>query len=335
MLASRSLMPVLVLIAGLAHGADAPDYQKRIAPLLEANCTSCHGAKKQKGGLRLDSPEAIQAGGKGGAVLVAGHPEKSPLYGRTILPADDEDIMPAKGDPLSEADRELLRAWIAAGASFGDEVAPNAASNKDAVAPKTAPASPEIAQTADTDLDRLAAAMPAPDAAAVASLARRGARIIALSANGALIDIDCSHAQPFTDADAAAIRALGPHVAWLDLGGTAVTAGQLELVTALPNLSRLHLERTTISDASLRHLQRCPRLEYLNLVDVPVGDDGLSRLTSLSALRTVCVGGTKVSDAGIAALAKAIPGITVERAAELTPLPSDGDDKPRKRKKKQ
>ncbi|MBA3848341.1 MAG: hypothetical protein H0X45_17055 [Planctomycetes bacterium] len=330
MLPSRSLLPALALIAGLAHGADAPDYQKQIAPLLEANCTSCHGAKKQKGGLRLDSRAAIEAGGEGGAVLVAGHPEQSPLHGRTILPADDVDIMPAKGDPLSEADRELLRAWIAAGASFGEEAPADAP-----VAPKTTPVAPETSRTVDTDLDRLAAALPAPDAAAVATLAKRGARIVALSANGALIDIDCSHAQPFTDADAAAIRALGAHVAWLDLGGTSVTAGQLELVTALPNLSRLHLERTAISDASLRHLQQCPRLEYLNLVDVPVGDDGLSRLTTLTALRTVCVGGTKVSDAGIAALTKAIPDITVERAAELTPLPSDGEDKPRKKKKKQ
>ncbi|HYE05922.1 MAG TPA: c-type cytochrome domain-containing protein [Planctomycetota bacterium] len=329
-LVMRLLLPCLALIAA-AHGGEAPDYQKQIVPLLEANCVSCHGATKQKGGLRLDSRAAIEKGGKGGAVVIAGHPEQSPLYGRVVLPEDHEDIMPAKGDPLAQADRELLRAWIAGGASFGDEAAP--ADKADAAT--TAPVAPESAQTVDTDLDRLAAALPAPDAAAIAALARRGARIVALSANGALLDVDCSHAQPFSDADAAALRALGAHVAWLDLGGTAVTSGQLELVTALPNLSRLHLERTAVSDASLRHLQQCPRLEYLNLVDVPVGDDGLARLTGLRALRTVCVGGTMATDAGIAALTAAVPGVTVERAAALAPLPSDGEDKPRKRKKKQ
>ncbi len=52
----------LVLLAGLAGGADAAgapealrDFNAVVAPFMESHCTECHGEKKQKGDLRLDT----------------------------------------------------------------------------------------------------------------------------------------------------------------------------------------------------------------------------------------------------------------------------------------
>ena len=52
-------------------------FEQNVRPLLAEKCYSCHGDKKQKGGLRLDSLEAILKGGESGPAVVAGKPEES------------------------------------------------------------------------------------------------------------------------------------------------------------------------------------------------------------------------------------------------------------------
>ena len=54
-------------------------FEQNVRPLLAEKCYSCHGAKKQKGGLRLDSLEAILKGGESGPAVVPGKPEESLL----------------------------------------------------------------------------------------------------------------------------------------------------------------------------------------------------------------------------------------------------------------
>ena len=44
--------------AGLIQSTRAAvDFVKEVKPLLEMQCLSCHGPKKQMGGLRLDNAE--------------------------------------------------------------------------------------------------------------------------------------------------------------------------------------------------------------------------------------------------------------------------------------
>ena len=47
-------------------------FENRIRPLLVANCVSCHGPQKQKGGLRLDSGPGLLEGGDAGPVVLPG-----------------------------------------------------------------------------------------------------------------------------------------------------------------------------------------------------------------------------------------------------------------------
>ncbi len=93
-------------------------YAQKIAPLFEAKCVSCHGPKKEKGKLRLDSYAAIMQGGENGAILTPWVVAKSELYRRITLPADDDDAMPGGGKPPLRAEEiKLIETWIAAGAS--------------------------------------------------------------------------------------------------------------------------------------------------------------------------------------------------------------------------
>ena len=76
----RALFQLVVLLVGLASVRGENDiYSKQIKPLLQERCYSCHGALKQKSGLRLDTVEAMRKGGSDGPAVVSGQPEKSLL----------------------------------------------------------------------------------------------------------------------------------------------------------------------------------------------------------------------------------------------------------------
>lgn len=103
--------------------AEKVDFVLDVKPILEGTCLSCHGPEKPKGDLRLDTKAGALAGGSGkGAALVPGKPDQSPLYKSTVLPPGHDDIMPPKGNPLTKAQTEVLRQWIADGATWAGGV---------------------------------------------------------------------------------------------------------------------------------------------------------------------------------------------------------------------
>ena len=93
-------------------------FEKHVQPVLASACLSCHGEKKDKGELRLHTLEDLLKGSEYGKVVVPGNPEKSSLYTSTVLPPDDDDIMPAKGELLTSDQANALKEWIAAGAKW-------------------------------------------------------------------------------------------------------------------------------------------------------------------------------------------------------------------------
>ena len=98
--------------------ANATLYRQRIAPLLQKHCVSCHGPKKIKGGLRVDSYARLLAGGEDGPVVAPWYPQRSELIRRVTLPQDDDDFMPSGGKKaLTSEEVAVLENWIAAGAT--------------------------------------------------------------------------------------------------------------------------------------------------------------------------------------------------------------------------
>ncbi|MFO7694623.1 MAG: DUF1549 domain-containing protein [Vicinamibacterales bacterium] len=124
----NSILKVTALLAisitlssgvGSLIAADSPHFEKDIVPILYRHCFACHSEKQAepKGNLRLDAAEAIRAS----KVIVAGKPDASELMRRVSLPQSDEDVMPPlKGgaQPLNDAERTMLRQWIADGAKL-------------------------------------------------------------------------------------------------------------------------------------------------------------------------------------------------------------------------
>lgn len=87
-----------------------------VRPILQRSCERCHDGRKRKGGLRLDRRSYAFAGGEGGPALVPGDREGSLLYKRVALPRDHDDYMPSKGEPLTDAEVEMLGRWVDQGA---------------------------------------------------------------------------------------------------------------------------------------------------------------------------------------------------------------------------
>ena len=105
--------------------AQAPvvDYSRDIKPILKERCFACHGALKQKAGLRLDSAAMMRRGGDGGPAVVAGKVAGSLLVER-ITSKDDALRMPAEGKPLTAEQIALIKAWIEQGATSPENEQP-------------------------------------------------------------------------------------------------------------------------------------------------------------------------------------------------------------------
>jgi uncharacterized membrane protein len=123
----------LITLPAAAQDASAPvDFAKQIYPILEAKCLKCHQKEREengrivkpKHGLRLDHAAGIMKGGKDypNENVVPGKPDASWLLKTTNLPKDDDLYMPPEGkaDPVTDAEKALIKAWIEQGAKFGD-----------------------------------------------------------------------------------------------------------------------------------------------------------------------------------------------------------------------
>lgn len=112
---------VAVLSVAGALAAEV-DFQREVRPILSGICFKCHGPDEgsRKAGLRLDiREEALKPAKSGKVAIVPGNTDESELVHR-LFTSDDDDIMPppAAKMPLTTAQRETLKQWVAQGAKY-------------------------------------------------------------------------------------------------------------------------------------------------------------------------------------------------------------------------
>lgn len=103
-----------------AAGEPSPDevkfFENHVRPVLANHCYRCHGAERQRGGLRLDSLAAMITGGDSGSALTPGKPDES-----LLIEAVNYDPfgyqMPPTGK-LEEKDIAALTKWVELGAPW-------------------------------------------------------------------------------------------------------------------------------------------------------------------------------------------------------------------------
>src|SRR5438094_4791384 len=120
---AKRLLPIFWLFAPQLFAAEQPkiDFGRDIQPIFIKRCYECHGPDKQKHELRLDrKADALKGGKSGKPLFVAGKSSESELIAR-VTTQDPDEVMPAKGEPLTAEQISSLRAWIDQGGIWPDE----------------------------------------------------------------------------------------------------------------------------------------------------------------------------------------------------------------------
>jgi hypothetical protein len=111
-------LAVLIVAVRTALSASTPQldfFEHRIRPTLVNECYECHGAKKQKGGLRVDFRDGLLKGGDSGPAFVSGDATKSLLI-QSIRHSSPDSRMPKERPQLPAAVVADLVTWVNQGA---------------------------------------------------------------------------------------------------------------------------------------------------------------------------------------------------------------------------
>ena len=114
--------------AGLASGETptvaAADLPAQVQVVLHSHCFDCHGKNPKKPRGRLNLFDRSQLEDATRKIVVAGAPDKSELISRVESDDDGERMPPEPRPRLSDAERKVLRDWVAAGAVALPQTAP-------------------------------------------------------------------------------------------------------------------------------------------------------------------------------------------------------------------
>lgn len=126
-LARRFWAILSLLVSGLSlsisgppqvQAAETVSFTQHVRPLLAKRCFSCHGPDNAESGLALHSQDSALAVTDSGLFAISpGNPEQSELL-RRVTAHDEDERMPPEGEPLSEREVNLLKAWIEQGAEY-------------------------------------------------------------------------------------------------------------------------------------------------------------------------------------------------------------------------
>ncbi len=246
-------------------------YGKHIYPILDTNCVACHGDAKVKGGLRVDTYDLLMRGGKEGAVILPGRPDKSILMERITLPAGHKKFMPAEGKPpLTPEQISWIKAWILQGAS------------------------PTVTSLTGVSIreEPLAAALPPVGdysgmSGQIVELEKsEGVKIVPVSrqpSDGLILDA-MDAAPQFNDAQLAQLDRLAPYIVEVELGKTSVTDSSFATLSKFTHLRSLHLEDTLVTGNGIAKLASLSELAYLNLSGTKVTELTVAPLRSMTNL---------------------------------------------------
>ena len=285
-------------------------FERNIAPLFKARCYKCHGPRKSKGDLRMDSVEAILAGGENGEIITFGagieHPvesvvlEETELYQRLLLPIEHDDHMPPESKTqLTSAEIDFLRLWLEAGAPFEGsfELADGVVVPVVPVAEPEAPREQKSSAPGDVQAlrDHFVHVQP-----------------IEPGSNQLWVDFSAVAALTNDETVHQLLEPLSDSIVELSLARTLVTDLSIPLLRAMPNLMRLDLGQTLVTDQGLGDLSGHPKLQKLSLSQTQISEACLTSLQSFPALTHLWIWNTLIPASFMPQLREDLPQVTIE-----------------------
>jgi uncharacterized membrane protein len=276
----------------LVQAAADSFYAVRVQPIFAERCVNCHGPKKQKSGLRLDSYGWLMRGGKHGAVIKAGNAHGSDLFRRITLSPEQDDFMPKeKRQPLSPDQLKIVELWIGAGAS--GTIPLNAIKNLPTVG--SVAAAPIQVSFPEVDPAAVAKARERI-AAATAQLQKKFPNILDYSSReSADLVLNASLlGTKFGDADLQSFAPVADDITVADFSRTAITDRAAPAIAAMKDLRVLRFGQTKITDATVTALSGLDQLQSLNVYGTGVTVAALPLLEKLPKLEHVYAGQTAI-----------------------------------------
>ncbi|MFT5128303.1 MAG: hypothetical protein ACI8W8_001913, partial [Rhodothermales bacterium] len=296
-------------------------FERQVWPIVKDRCLDCHRApyvdgngktKKPKGDLRVDSPQGIMAGGENGPVIMKGKPTQSTFYTRTVLPEDDDDIMPPKGDLLTKTQARLIGRWILEGAKFGSWRGTTAAA---AAAPARVRQASAAASTTFA-IDAFAKDVKPLPSSAYQQAKVAGVLIRPLSRSNPLLRVEVlTQRSEFSDAELERLAPVASHITQLILRNTGITDAGIATIAKMPRLTKLDLSGTKITGSELAALGRHPALHTLTLFGTEVTSSNVGALGASKSLRRVYLWQSKVDDSAARSLDAKLREARVEWAS--------------------
>ncbi|HKK17666.1 MAG TPA: c-type cytochrome domain-containing protein [Opitutales bacterium] len=282
--------------------AEITVFEAAINPIIQNNCVYCHDDETTKGKLRMDSPEAMLAGGRSGRLFVAGDVENSLMLQRIHLPDDHEEHMPPieKQQP-SEAEIAALTWWIGSGASF--EMKLSAAEVPESVHALVPSAEKEKEVFVPEGELNLQVIQELRDQLLTVQRIQQGEDQLWINFSAIATTAGDEFVQQ--------LRPLANFIVWLDLARTQITDASMSTVALMQNLEELNLNSCQITDEGVKQLQGLDNLKDLNLTQTAVSEASLPTLIQLEALETVHLFGTQWTPEGAEVFRRIRPDITV------------------------
>ena len=117
------ILTSLLLLSPLLIG----DTFKKVKPILEQHCLSCHNTRSKLingGNLSLETLKDALKGGFRGPSIIKSNPEESLIYKRSTLPDNNPLAMPPRNRyrALNEKELKIIYNWIANSAPWDKEV---------------------------------------------------------------------------------------------------------------------------------------------------------------------------------------------------------------------
>jgi hypothetical protein len=304
-------------IKPIANVQEAMVYEDVIRPILKTKCYGCHSSRKQKGGLRLDEKDFILKGGKDGVVVIPGDAASSELVLRIFLAHENENHMPPKEKPQpTAAQKDLIKWWIASGASFDKKV-------------RDLNQSSEImhvlaALTKDKGDSKLSLSIPetpveeAPSHI-LADLRKHGVVVLPVGQNSHYLSVNFINADASNDSLVQLLLSIDKQLVWLKTGMYPIQAEGLKRIGQLKALTRLQIGNLKDSQHGLQHLGELKNLQYLNLTGTEMTKETVSAFRNLASLKNLYLFHCRISPLEYSDLRKLLPNAMIDTGGYRVP----------------
>lgn len=293
---------------------DRQIYAHVVVPILNNHCYSCHSSEMQKSKLRMDSIEALLAGGKEGPAIVLNDPDGSAMIQRMELPLEDEYHMPPKEKTQHEVTHvQVLREWIALGAPADKKLGELEISEEALVAITSGVTAKKVAAPAHGAISESEQLLRKQLQPQVQTLTEKlgGSSLSFTARNSANLSFNgYSIGQNMSAETLAELVPVADHIVEANMAFTSLDDAMLDQLPALPALRRLMIAGTNVTDASIQKIaEKCPNLEVLVAYQTELSDGALQNAAQLMKLEKLVLSLTKVTPEGAAKFRETQPSV--------------------------